>query len=288
MATRSLYLLGHPVAHSKSPAMHNAAYRALGLDWEYSLADCPSEADARAFLREPTWHALNVTMPYKPIACTFATDRSNAASLAQGANVLVRWNGRVHADNTDGKGCVSYLKRCGAVFEGARAVVCGTGPTSLAIMHACAQAGASNVALLSRNAAKAERMLDAYRQHADADQPSYHLSAASYDECADAVAGAAIIVDATPLGMNSGDPAPFDVGLLSPGQVVLDVVYGHGETALVHAARQAGCLAFDGAGMLVAQAVETVRDIASITGEFAVPEDIDLFGIMADAAGFSL
>ena len=63
-----LYVLGHPVAHSKSPVMHDAACRALGLDWEYGLMDCASEAEARKFLASGEWLACNVTMPYKPLA----------------------------------------------------------------------------------------------------------------------------------------------------------------------------------------------------------------------------
>lgn len=288
MASEALYVLGHPVAHSKSPAMHNAAYHALGLDWEYGFADCASETDARAFLENHGWHAVNVTMPYKPLAYAFATDQSTASDLAQGANVLVNSGNRVFADNTDGKGCVAYLKRCGVVFDDAHVTICGTGPTSLAIMHACAEAGAACITLLGRDAGKTNRALSAYRTRVGSKTLDTEFCAKSYGEGTDAIADAALVIDATPLGMNPGDPAPFDTKLLTPEQVVFDVVYGHGETALLHAARMAGCQAYDGAGMLVAQAVETVRDIADITGEFAIPESVDLFGIMADAAGFSL
>lgn len=288
MASKALYVLGHPVAHSKSPAMHNAAYRALGLDWEYGLADCASETEARAFLEGRHWHAVNVTMPYKPLAYAFATDRSTASDLAQGANVLIGCDSRVFADNTDGKGCVAYLKRCGVTFDDARVAICGTGPTSLAIMHACAEAGAARISLLGRDAGKVNRALNAYRMRAGSKTFNAEFCARSYDEGTNTIANASLVIDATPLGMNPGDPAPFETGLLSAGQVVFDVVYGHGETALLHAARLVGCQAFDGAGMLVAQAVETVKDIADTTGEFAIPGNIDLFEIMAGAAGFSL
>ena len=267
--------------------MHNAAYRALGLNWEYGFADRASEADARVFLNVRNWRALNVTMPWKPLAYELATDRSDAADLAQGANVLVNWGSRVYADNTDGKGCVAYLQRCGINFDGAQVVVCGTGPTSLAIMHACARAGASQVALLGRDSEKAQRTLAAYTERLRETPEGVAFLAGSYDECAEALQGASLVVDATPLGMHEGDPAPFDTALLSSGQTVFDVVYGHGETALVQAARDAGCQVYDGEGMLVAQAVETVKDIADITGAFAVPNHLDLFAIMAEAAGFA-
>ena len=143
MAQR-LFVAGHPIAHSKSPAMHNAAYRALGLDWEYGFADCPDEDAARALFAAGDWLACNITMPWKPLAYSLAGVHSLEADLAQGANVLVRHEGVLYADNTDGIGCVSYLERCGVAFAGARVSICGTGPTALAIMRIV---GASRSAL---------------------------------------------------------------------------------------------------------------------------------------------
>lgn len=300
-----LYVVGHPVAHSKSPAMHNAAYRALGLTWEYGLKDCATSDEARAFLEQGSWLACNVTMPYKPLAFEMASERSVAATLAQGANVLVSTPDGLLADNTDGIGCISFLERCGVSFDGVQVVVCGTGPTARAIMHACAVAGAASVCLASRDAHRANAVvaryladlgqvverpaeefafddaerLEAVRRVVD----NVELSGLSYDTGEAAIASADIIVDATSLGMNVGDPAPFDVSLLTAGQVVLDVVYGHGETALLAAAHEKGCMAFDGEGMLVAQAVETVRDIAAATGRFEIPPTLDLFDVMARA-----
>lgn len=282
-----LYVLGHPVAHSKSPVMHNAAYRALGLDWLYDFADFESAEDATGFIRAREWLALNVTMPYKPLAFKVADEASPFARLAQGANVLVSWNGRLWADNTDGKGCVEYLRRCGVGFADARVAVCGTGPTSLSIMHACAQAGASHVMLLGRNGEKTQIVLESYLSRID-DGSGVRIHACSYENGGSDLASAHIVIDATPLGMQLGDPAPFDTCVFSAGQTVLDVVYGHGETALLQAARKAGCNAYDGRGMLVAQAVETVRDISQVTGLFAIPNTLDLFDVMAQAAGFDL
>ena len=296
-----LFLLGHPVGHSKSPVMHNAAYQALGLPWEYALADCPTEEDARAFLADPCWLGMNVTMPYKRLAYETATWRSDAAVLAQGANVLVRCDGDLRADNTDGIGCISYLKRKGVPFSDARVVVCGTGPTSIALMHAAAQAGARQVMLLGRDGPKARKALAGFQGQCSSAMVSLDvdLSSGCYAEAADAIAHADVILDATPLGMKPGDPAPFDVSLLGAGQTVFDVVYGHGETALVAAARKAGCSVYDGSGMLVAQAVETVNDLISWLGIASEMEQgsgsrsalgadsVDLFSVMAQAAGFS-
>ena len=86
--------------------------------------------------------------------------------------------------------------------------------------------------------------------------------------------------------MKPGDPAPFDTALLSARQTVFDVVYAHGETVLLAAARATGCAAYDGSGMLVAQAVETVRDVVAWLDVPVDLESVDLFSIMSDAAGF--
>ena len=163
--------------------------------------------------------------------------------------------------------------------------------------------------LIGRDKAKARNVMRAYADELGAmvgrvvDMPAFkegHLSFSevykqvgfkfgSYATSRQAIAGADIIIDATPLGMKAGDPAPFDTTLLSADQTVFDVVYGHGETALARAARAAGCRFFDGAGMLVGQAVVTVGILRDITGEAAldIPED-ELFRLMADAAGFNL
>ena len=138
MRERHLYLLGHPVGHSKSAVMYNAVYEAAGLPWRYELLDCPTEADARAVLDGRAFLQVNITTPYKPLAFEIADERTEAVERIGGANVLVNDDGRLVAHNTDGIGCVGFLKREGFAFEGARVAICGTGPTALAILTACA------------------------------------------------------------------------------------------------------------------------------------------------------
>lgn len=305
----NLYLLGHPIAHSKSPAMYNAVYERLGLPWRYELADKAGEDEARAFLDARDFLSVNITTPYKPLAFQAATHKAASAKLARGANLLVRHGEALLAYNTDGQGCVAYLERTGFDFAGCSVVVCGTGPTALSIVHTCAIAGADEVVLVGRDKERARDVLDAYVQEfgrlssAAVDLPAaqeHHRSFrqayngttfkfGSYATSTQAISSADLVVNATPLGMNEGDPAPFDVALFCAGQRAFDVVYGHGETALARAARAAGCRFFDGAGMLVGQAVVTVGILRDITGEAAldIPED-ELFALMAQAAGFNL
>lgn len=301
-----VYLLGHPVAHSKSPAMHNALYQELGLDWEYNLKDCASEEDARRFIEGGDYRGINITTPYKPLAFSSAKVRASSAKLARGANVLVRKDTAHIAYNVDGEGCVSALERTGFSFKDAHVVLGGTGPTALAILHAAAQAGASKVVLIGRNKERSKKVLSRYLKefgslaYATISLPPAHEGWRSFREAYDEVTftygsykstrhaftQADLVINATPVGMKKGDQSPFDPGLLHEGQTVFDVVYRQEPTALITAARAQGCQAYDGSGMLVAQAIATDRiffDIAEVTVDMS---DIEMFDIMAHAAGF--
>ena len=118
--TEHLYILGHPVAHSKSPAIYNAVYPELGLPWEYGSKDLADEGAARAFISERDYLSLNATTPYKPLALAMADAAAATAKLAGGANVLAVKDGVLLAYNVDGQGCVRYLERTGASFAGRR------------------------------------------------------------------------------------------------------------------------------------------------------------------------
>lgn len=295
--TKRLYLLGHPVGHSKSAVMYNAAYEAAGLPWHYELLDCPTEAEARAVLEARAFLQVNITTPYKPLAFLVADERAPEVRLADGANVLVNRDGCLVAHNTDGAGCVAFLQREGFDFEGVSVAICGTGPTARSILSACVQAGAAKALLLGRDDARARAVLDEWsacygwlERVAGWPAPTVCLRAATYAEAAesDGIPTADLVVNATPLGMNPGDPAPFDAALLHDGQWAFDCVYGHGETAFAHGARAAGCRAYDGAGMLVGQAVATVRIVERACGATVSFDDGQLFDLMAQAAGFSL
>lgn len=306
IAKESLYVLGHPVGHSKSPVMYNAAYGFLGLPWEYGLMDCADDECAQAFLDARDFLSINITTPYKPLALEAATIVSPTARLAEGANVLI--NGArtgnaagLTAFNTDGIGCVTFLQRCGVDFSRASVVICGTGPTSRSILHAVLSVGAAKTALLGRDPLRVRATVESYMnalvgiaqspfeaEKLEASKTLAKISsnivqAASYDQASDVIANATVVIDATSLGMLEGDPAPFDTELLRPNQVVFDTVYGHGETALIAAARAKGCKAYDGAGMLVGQAVATVELVCTAAGiDMSVGPD-ELFTIMAKA-----
>ena len=305
---QKLFVLGHPVAHSKSPVMYNAVYERLGFPWHYDLMDCATQSEAEEFLEKRAFLSINITTPYKPEALAAATAKAASAKLAHGANILIKKKDALIAFNTDGQGCVGYLERAGFDFAGAKVAICGTGPTALAILHAAAIAGASEVLLLSRSKEHARDVLGRYVEefgqlaHATLDlkapkaEHKSFLSAyedttfrfGSYTTSTQAIRAADLVINATPLGMRAGDPAPFDVSLFRPGQAAFDVVYAHGETAFAAGAKAAGCTFCDGCGMLVAQAVATVQAVCDVS-EIELPLSFDeLFETMAKAAEFDV
>lgn len=197
---------------------------------------------------------------------------------------------------------------CRRGLRGRAGGICGTGPTALAIVHATALAGADEIVLLGRDKQRCRAVLETYVRdfgtlaHATIDLPAADDGRRSFREAFEdtafrfgsyatstqAISAADVVVNATPLGMGAGDPAPFDPALFRPGQTAFDVVYGHGDTAFLAGARDAGCCALDGSGMLVGQAVVTAQTVCDIVGAPLVPSFDELFAFMADAAGFSL
>lgn len=268
-------LIGDPVAHSLSPVMHNTLYKQLAQSdwhfkgWSYEAVQCADEEAAIyqiAFVRTGEYRGMNVTMPWKRLALQQATYIDPAADAAGGANVLVRKGYDLYAYNTDGLGAVGAIARNGHVNpQGKRAVVFGTGPTSMAIACALANSHAREVIVFSRSFDKADAALRNLR-FSLGDQTGTWLRPASYDQVERFVPSADIVVDATPCGMTPGDAAVVDVGLLQPNQVVLDTVYAHGETELLAGARAVGACALDGLEMLVEQAALSVEIWAEALG----------------------
>lgn len=270
----SMLLLGKDIAHSLSPALYRAVFARAGADWTYETADIATEAEALALITDGDWIAMNVTTPYKHLALEAATKAETAAQAAGGANLLVRSDEGVMAFNTDGTGCTAFLARQGIIPQQCNVAVCGTGATARAIVYAMSCAGVKRVALFSRSK---ERAIAA------AQGTCGGVFAQTYEDGIEFLRTADVIINATTLGMAAGDAAPFDTSILHAGQAVLDVVYGHGETALLRAAREAGCRVFDGEGMLVLQAGVSLQTIYSIHKDVPHLSFVEAYETMTDA-----
>lgn len=256
-----LFLVGCDIAHSLSPVLHNAACKAFSLPWTYELIDESKEENARAFIESRAYRAINVTTPYKHLAKACATRLVDARDLP-GINVLINDCGELVGYNTDGEGAISFLASEGVTVDSADVLVCGTGATAHAIAKAAHQAGASSVRLLSRTMSS--------------------KGVVRYDDAQLLFKGADIIVNATPVGMHADDELPFDPCWLDARHVVLDAVYGHGETPYAKAASQAGCSFYDGLGMLVGQAALTLELVIEHAGDPRASHD-EIVAVMKDA-----
>lgn len=235
-------MIGSPVLHSLSPVVHNAAFAAAGLDWAYVAFDVPagSGAAAIAAVRTLGIDGLSVTMPHKDDAATAVDDLSETAGRLGAVNTVVRMGERLVGENTDGAGFLDALRDDeGFDAAGRRCVVLGAGGAARAVIDALAQAGAGEVIVVNRTPAAAQRAV--------------RLSAAARVGAAAEAAGADLVVNATPLGME-GTRLPLDPAFLGPGQLVVDLVYDPPVTPLVRAARERGAVAVNGLGMLIHQA----------------------------------
>lgn len=234
--TRVYALLGDPVAHSLSPAMQNAAFRALGLRAVYVALRCASsdvgpliQALARA------GGGGNVTIPHKEAAALAVDRRFGEAEEVGACNVFWGEDGAVVGGNTDIEGLLRALEPLDPP-PGPWLIV-GTGGGARAAAVAAARSGA-RVAVSSRSAERAEAFGRWIAERA--------IEPAAPRECR-------MVVNATPLGLRSDDPLPLDPGLAPQAAAAFDMVYRTGETPWVRAMRAAGRRAADGRGMLVAQ-----------------------------------
>jgi shikimate dehydrogenase len=243
-ATRVTGIIGDPVAHSRSPAIHNAAFSAIGLDWVYVAFPVPAgrAAEALAGVRALGIEGLSVTMPHKTDAAAACDELTPTAARLGAVNAVVNRDGHLLGDSTDGEGLVRALAAVGVEADGASVLVLGAGGAARAIVLALAGAGARGVV--------AARRPDAASSAADLTSSARTID---FSRIVDAAHGVDVVVNATPLGMQ-GEAAPFDVASLPEGSFVLDTVYHPAETPLLAAARARGLGCANGLGMLVHQA----------------------------------
>jgi shikimate dehydrogenase len=249
---KRLGVLGWPVAHSRSPAMQNAALRALGLDdWHYQRLPVPPDLfdDTVRALPQAGFAGANVTVPHKEAALALATDATDAARAIGAANTLTFDGDVMHADNTDAPGLIASLSR---PVRGLSALVLGAGGSARAAAYALREAGAVEVRVHNRTPQRARALADA-------------LGVAH----AEAITPADVLVQCTTVGLDDAQAAPLDLRALDY-EIVVDLVYREGGTALVRAARAAGLETLDGLEILVQQGA---LSLAHWTGRSA-PVDV--------------
>ncbi len=272
--TKLAGVIGRPLAHTLSPAMHNAAYERLDLDWVYVPLEIDDEIGLRRFVAAvPSlpFVGFNITMPFKQSVAELCDEVAMAASMAGAVNTVHCVDGKLVGYNTDGRGLLEALQT-EASFDvaGKNVVILGSGGAAGAAFVAFLLARAARITVVTRNADASEEMVDRMLPHLG----GARADAVSYAQAEEAVRAAHLIVNATPVGMKPGDPSPIPAEWLGPGHVVYDMVYGTiGATALVTEARAAGAIACDGLGMLVCQGATAV-DIWNDSKQVRTPRDV--------------
>lgn len=247
---RRCAVLGAPIAHSLSPALHRAAYAALGLDeHRYTAIEC-DEAGLAALLDglDASWSGLSLTMPLKRAVLPLLDEVSDLARAVGGANTVTLRDGRRIGDNTDVAGIVDALTEAGADRPGS-AVVLGAGATACSALAALRDMGAGDVTVLARDLGRTAQLRDAARRL------GVRPRITSLDRVTDHL-GADLLVSTLPSGAADAFAALLETGC---PPAVFDVVYAPWPTALGTAACAAGATVVGGLPMLVHQAARQVE-----------------------------
>lgn len=257
---KRLAVLGHPVSHSRSPAMQTAALEALGLaeEWSYEAIDIePDEFARRAGeLPDEGFVGVNVTIPHKEAALALADEASEAAHQIGAANTLSFARGTIRADNTDAAGLLAALP---ADVAGRSALVLGAGGSARAAVWGLAGRGAA-VAVWNRTPERADELIRDLARSGEGTSAEGLLRAVTGEQVS--ANGYELIVNATAVGMRDEDPFEFlPVGAerFGEGVVVVDLVYAGSESRLIAAARARDATTVEGLEVLVRQGAESLR-----------------------------
>ena len=260
-------VIGHPIAHSRSPAIHArfAASTAQALD--YGRIDAAPEAFVTAVrdFFEGGGRGLNVTVPHKEAAARLADHLTDRARLAAAVNTLMQQpDGTLLGDNTDGIGLMADLARLGIRVAGARVLVLGAGGATRGVLGPLLAAAPAALTIANRTPERAQALAAAFRAHAgaaDGAAPATRLSGCAYDALAEPAGDSPfdLVLHATSLGLQGATP-PVPPGVLGPRSAAYDLGYGVPDTPFVRWARAHGAArAEQGFGMLVEQAAESFR-----------------------------
>ena len=263
--TKLICLLGSPVGHSKSPMMHNEAFRALGLDYCYLAFDVGEEGLLQVVegLKALGARGMNLTMPCKNAAVSLCDRLSPAAELCGAVNtIVIEEDKTMTGHTTDGAGFFRSCKEAGFTVKGKKIVVLGSGGAGTAIIVQAALDGAEEIAIFTRStSAFAERT----RQVAGKLREKTGCKIAIYDYQDDVlrreIRDSQLLVNSTNIGMapREGECLIPDGSYFHPSLTVADIIYNPLETRLVKMAKEAGCRAFGGRDMLLYQGAEAFR-----------------------------
>jgi len=256
-----LGVFGDPVEHSLSPQMQNAALKHYKIDMQYArLRISPDELrEAIDLIRKLEFVGVNLTIPHK-IAALRLLDLADENVRRIGAvNVIQVESGKLHGFNTDGRGFARAIREVFSVdLRDLRVMILGAGGAARAIALQCAKENSERLVITNRSVEKAQKLADQLRDFFAGPKvlgPVPRLQAVPLEEAATRfqIANVDLVVNATPVGLNRGDPSPIAARLLAPHVMVYDTIYSVERTAFVSAAIEAGARAANGLSMLLHQ-----------------------------------
>lgn len=251
-ANTQLYgLLGYPVRHSKSPDMHNAAFKKLGINAVYLCFEVHPDHLKRAIdsIRALDIRGVNVTIPHKQAVMKYLDEITDVARRIGAVNTIIRRAGKLIGTNTDAEGFIRDLRdTCRFSARNKRCLIIGAGGGARAVCFGLADAGARIISVKDKDPAKAKKLTRDLRRH----YSGIEIEAVSKD---DALKGRDfdLVVNATPVGMKSGDGLVIDLNLFPRVSLVYDLIYNPAMTPLLRQAKKKGIDYANGLGMLVRQ-----------------------------------
>jgi len=269
-ATRLCAVIGNPVGHSLSPALHNAALNALGLDFIYVAFRVKDLKNAIAGMRAlENFRGMSVTIPHKIEIIDYLDDVAEVDRCIGSVNTVISEHGRLYGFGTDGPGALKALLDAGVSLEGMSILILGAGGASRAIAFTLARfAALDRLVILDINEPVMETLAEDLRAGTSVTVESAYLD---NDSIAKRVPQADLIINCTPVGMHPQEDATLiPAGFFKKGQVVFDVVYTPLETRLLRDATSRGCRVISGVEMFINQAA---LQFERFTGESA-PVDV--------------
>jgi shikimate dehydrogenase len=241
--TKLTGIFGYPIEHTLSPAMHNAAFKALGLDYCYVPFQVTPEhlRDAVKAIKALNLCGVNVTVPHKEKVLPLLDEINEEASFIGAVNTIVNRGGKLTGYNTDGKGFIHVLAERRISLAEKNILIIGAGGASRAISYYLCQ-NSKTLQIYNRTPHRAHKLVKDLKRL---------CSNVSLCENISHVKDFHIIVNATPVGLKNEDPSPLDISLLKKNQIICDLIYK--KTRLLKGAFRKGCKVIDGSGMLLWQ-----------------------------------
>jgi shikimate dehydrogenase len=251
--TQHFMVIGNPIAHSKSPAIHQIFAASVGLDIRYARQYCPDSSESFQAVVEAFFNGggvgANVTVPFKQLAYELCREQSGLsahAAVAGAVNTLLLKDGKLYGDNTDGQGLVNHLQQLGWPLFGAKVAIIGAGGAARGTLLPLLEAGVTSITLANRTLSKAETLIQSLRSaHPLVAQASLNTSTVQELE-----GDFDLIINATSIGL-SGDTLPLASTLRCA--YAYDMMYGRELPFLQHFA-SLGAKTSEGYGMLIGQA----------------------------------